>query len=298
MDSEITILISKNIRNNPFAIDIGFKSSTERFEFEKKDRPIKYHPWLKTRLKLKSNQFEFKKTITLPNEREDVISFYYEANLGRFHFNGKPLKNNSKIDTTPSISQLKNQLKKLKFDHQRDNVDTFINRFKDLIKSLELDDTATKAELLVFFKRPDQSNLFSRLHKLSVNDLYENFYSLYKDQPNYWKDYYESLEFSSAPSIERFLIDKIYYFKFYKKIVSLNSIKTHLLFQLPDILLEKINLFQPSLDNEKATINYILLRSEELNLPAVRKKDENMDLDRSYSSNLKKISYPKRGSRY
>lgn len=288
--SEISLIVSKNVRNNIIVESIGFKESSERFLFEGSDRKILYHPWLSVRLKLKTNQFVYKKTIYLPLDN-NLISKYYDSSTKQFIFNDKILKSNNEISVLPPCpSEIKNKFNRLKFDHQKDDVNVFLSNFKDLV-NLGLDETAAKQELLRFFKRSDQSNLFHRLNEFSLESLYVEFFSLYREENQYWFNYYKNLSLESSLSLERYLEEKIKYYKEYEGL-SLAAVKNSLLIILPESISNRLLLYQPTIRNYQDVIEYICLRAEELNYSKIiRKRDERqLDVSNDSINNLNNIS--------
>lgn len=309
MSDIITISVIKTVRQSIIVKDIGFKNSVDRFLFVGEDAKLKNHPFLFNFLKHKNQQFVFRKTVSLPLDRNDVISSYYNSTSSQFHFNGNFLKNKNEVvqeTPSPSPSQLKAKLNRLKFNHQKDDVNLFLKDFKELTN--HLDETASKCEMMRFFKKSDQANLISRLSKLSIDDLFMEFYSLYKEDQQNALLYYSNLRLEDSNSLERFLEEKLFYFKNYQNL-SLSAAKNLILPLLPSSLSDKLDLYQSNLSNYIATINYICLRAEELNLSfKIRKRDEMDEINESISSlnNISidshsefiKLDYPKRGSRY
>lgn len=308
----ISISIDRNLRNVAQVSNVGFNGSEERFTFKPIHRKLSYHPWVAERLNLKTNQFSRSKTIIIPSDREDVIQQYYNTTTKKFIFKNIVLKSTIKPpeDESSKPSQLKRKLDKLKFDSKMDDPEVFIKEFKDLTGAMGLDETAKKGEFFRFFKTEDRANLFRSLAQKSLEDLTTLFYAKYKDEPSRLKAYYENLKFSDCPSLERFLVDKIFYYKVYKG-YTLSTIKINLLCELPNDLNNALNLNQPTLDRIPSVIYYICQRAEELRMNKVRKRDEcsavsdeiemlnleepNLD---ELPPNIVKLTYPQRNNRY
>ena len=170
----------------------------------------------------------------------------------------------------PSNSEVIVEFKKLKFNHDLDDAQQFIDKFQQLTGGYLqanppiIDETRAKMEFVRFFSLADRLKYTRELANYSLTKLYEEFYVLYGHRAADHRRYHEELNFPDARSVERFLREKLTYLAQFAGNPSISAKKLQLLACLPDDIVNQVNIDQPSLNTTEGVIEYILLRCEEV----------------------------------
>lgn len=265
----INIHLVRQLRNHFQVREISLKHDDctigKRYQFQRQYYSLKYHPYVQERLKLSSNKSsneeESTKIIEIPKNRPNVIKDYYKD--GKFIFKGEILTSKEDFERIKSENQTVRECNQLKFIHDIDNADEFLERFKKI--TTLLDDTQKKLEFLRFFKPEHRIVIQPKLSSMTIIEMMKIFFEYYKGKEDSTRQYYESLDYENSKSLERFLLEKFHYFNTYLKL-SLEAIKIQLLFCLPETLSIYLNLNQPTLSNQKSVIDYVCLKAKEIKL--------------------------------
>lgn len=315
----ILFLIKCNLRNSPTLDQVWLDGENEKYCFRKEDRKFsninRYHPLLKAKLKFKSNQFRSSKTLRIPLGNKEIFDEYHVDSRFSFKVGDKIVSLIRSENLIPEVrkvprSEVAKQLCKLKYVHEEDCAQAFLDKLKRTFKDADItDESFMKMEILRFFKVKDRPLILSNLKDFNFDEVCSKFFGLYKDCKREKDNYLLNLEYKDAKSLERFIEEKL---EFYKKMLSnptFKTIKVLLNCHLPEKLTRSLNFELPSLSSLSSLIEYILIKADDIKFDdskPTRKKDERSDnehmedeeieeeeIDTDNSANDLLKSYPK-----
>lgn len=224
----------KTVRNgSKISINcLKFTSGSRWFVFSKSNL-LEKHPLIDSELRRKSSNLDFQgsKEVRLFFDGE-LKEAYIKDN--KFYYNNqylKPLKESkNKSDTFAS------KLRKLNFNPNTDDVDSFLANFKNLMVGQTIEDT--KMYLLAQLS-PLDVHLFVDKFNGSLNDIYSAIHGHYKLIKKKELTRLQNLNLNNSESVENLIEQKLQMYKLYYKGISFEKQINSILINFPNELKTK-----------------------------------------------------------